>query len=96
MSTKERIIRRLNKAFGFEFTTDDPSYHHGGRGFWQGAWSWGISHGTMDVGSMESMSECLKWKKWVMSRELDGEIFEYVPSHAELYEKRGDLIEGEN
>lgn len=79
MGIKDRIITRLNKGFGFHFENDDPFYHHGGRGFWQGSWSWGISHGSVDVGSMFSMTECLRWKRWVFDKNLN-EIFEYVPS----------------
>ena len=90
MTTKEKIIKRLNRAFGFNFTNDNPSYHHGGRGYWSGCWSWGISNDDIDVGSMSPMSECLRWKKWVYSSRW-GEIFEYVEGQTHL--DPGDLIE---
>lgn len=76
MGIKDRIITRLNKGFGFHFENDDPFYHHGRR---QGTWSWCISHGSEDVGSTFSMTECLRWKRWVFDTNLN-EIFEYVPS----------------
>ena len=86
MTTKERIIKRLNKGFGFEIPLDAPYHHHGGRGLFVGCWSWAITEGLDDIGSMHSMSECLKWKKWVLDEDTN-EIFEYRPENEEEYKK---------
>lgn len=90
-TVKQRIINRLNKGFSFELSENDPSYHHGGRGYFGGGWSWGISHGSYDIGSMHPMTECLKWKRWIFDRDLH-EIFMYVPAFAEKYAKNPDIL----
>lgn len=92
MKTKEKIIKRLNKAFGFDFNSEDPCYHHGGRGQWTGTWSWGISSGNLDVGCMEPMNVCLKWDRWVYDP-MSNEIYEYRPCNEQMHLKLGDIIE---
>lgn len=88
MTTKERIINRLNKGFGFEIPLDAPYHHHGGRGLFTGCWSWSVSTGLLDIGSTDSMTECLKWKKWIYDNGMH-EIFEYRPENEEMYRKVG-------
>ena len=90
MKTSEKIIKRMNEAFGFDIpknafvTTHIKRYGHNDHAF-----SWGISFGTHDIGSSCSMTECLKWDKWVFSPSLH-EIFEYIPNSNYSSE---DLIE---
>lgn len=77
MKTSEKIIKRLNEAFGFDMpnnafvTTHIKRYGHNDCSF-----SWSVSWGGIDIGSSKSMTECLKWDKWVYSKSLH-EIFEY-------------------
>lgn len=87
MKIKERIVKRLNKAFDLGITDKDPiicrmNSRHGG-------FSWVIALGAYDIGSTASMTECLSWKRWVLSVEL-GEIFEYCENG--VYDKT-DIIE---
>ena len=94
MTTKEKIVKRLNSAFNFNFPLDCPYHHHGGRGLFAGGWSWGVTNGVFDVGSIYPMSECLKWEKWIYDTQLH-EIYPYVPANEELYKIPEILIEGE-
>lgn len=77
MTTKEKIIKRLNEAFGFDipndafFTTHIKRYGH-----YDDAFSWAVSWKGSDIGCYDSMTECLKWDKWVYSRSLHA-IFEH-------------------
>ena len=41
-----------------------------------GGFSWCVAYGSHDIGCSSSMTEAIKWKKWVYSRYLH-EIFEY-------------------
>ena len=88
---KRKIIKRLKKGFGFNFSFDCPYHHHGGRGLFAGGWSWGLTNGAFDIGSMFPMTECLKWERWIYDSELH-EIFEYIPAKAEEYNKCDEII----
>lgn len=91
MKTSEKIIKRLNEAFGFDISKDAIVTSHIKRyGHYDDAFSWSVSYGGYDIGSSSPMSECLKWKKWVYSFSLH-EIFEYVPNAT--YSSFDDLIE---
>ena len=80
MTTKEKIIRRLNKGFGFDIPINAPCFHHLATFYnADGRFSWVISNGSIDVGSTSSMKECLSWKRWVYNKKLN-EIFEYYPN----------------
>ena len=76
MKPVDKIIKRLNNGFGFQFNENSPICHHRGHGYFTGGWSWCISDGIVDVGSIFPMTECLKWKRWVY-KSSTGEIFEY-------------------
>lgn len=91
MTTKQKIINRLNKGFGFNISQDCPWTHHAARGLFAGGFSWSVNMGSMDIGSAESMTECLKWDKWIFDYNLH-EIFRYIPSFAESYAKNPDII----
>lgn len=87
MSTKQRLIKRLNKAFNLGITDRHPIFcrmnnRHGG-------FSWVIALGSHDIGSCASMTECLRWERWVLCLEL-GELFEYCEKG--IYNKT-DIIE---
>ena len=60
--------------------------YHGSR---NGSFSWAVSCGSLDVGSTESMKECLSWKRWLYSGELH-EIFQY---HEGITVSKGDIVE---
>jgi hypothetical protein len=87
MKVKEKIVKRLNKAFDLGITDKNPiicrmNSRHGG-------FSWVIALGRYDIGSTASMTECLSWKRWVLCLEL-GELFEYCENG--VYSKT-DIIE---
>lgn len=86
-SVKERLIKRINKAFNLEITAKDPIFCRMNNR--HGSFSWVIAKGGFEIGSNASMTECLKWKRWVLCTEL-GEIFEYNKNG--VYEKC-DIIE---
>lgn len=49
-----------------------------------------ISCGTTDIGSTESMKECLSWERWIYSPRLY-EIFPYYEGKTTVF--HGDIIE---
>ena len=73
MKTSEKIIKRLYDmgAIG-SLNATSTSF----RGSHNGSWCWSVSCGH-HVGSCSSMKECLSWKRWLYSAELQ-EIFEYI------------------
>ena len=79
MTSKEKIIKRLNDGFGMKIPNNVPYCHHQATFCADGRWSWSISNGSHDIGSTASMKECLSWERWVLSVEL-GEISEYIPN----------------
>ena len=91
MTTKEKIINRLNKGFGFSIPLDAPCTHHQKERYGGGTWSWSVKKGSVDVGSQYSMTECLKWNRWIYDQDMH-EIFEYVPSDAKRLEKNPDIL----
>lgn len=92
MTTKEKIIKRLNNGFGYNIPNDAPYCHHQATFCGDGRFSWSISAGAHDIGSTASMKECLSWERWVLDMEL-GEIFEYYEN---LKLTSTDLIEKQN
>lgn len=87
MKTSEKIIQRLYKMG--VITTLNPIVHsyHGSR---NGSFSWVVSDGGNDIGSTESMKECLSWGKWIYSPYLN-EIFPYIEGKVTV--RGGDIIE---
>ena len=69
MTQKEKLIRRINKAFGFNIPLDAVWKTHQGRGCWggMGAHKWYFCDIRLpldqNVGSTETVSECLKMKR---------------------------------
>ena len=97
-TTKDRIIARLNKGFGFNIP-NDARWHTHERAFRDaGGMSWyftdlRLSH-RENCGAAVPATECLKWNKWVIDE--DAEISEYFNHNREYYINNGCLIEGEN
>lgn len=96
-TVKERVIKRLNKGFGFNIP-QDARWHTHERGFRaNGGLSWyftdiRLGH-LQNCGSMSPATECLKWEKWCINPD-DAEIFEFFECNRELCEARDYLIEG--
>lgn len=83
---REQIIERLNNGFGYNLPPDVKIKHHKGRmnrNF--GGFSWYVYdiRVPFEVGSCCTMSECLKWKRWVIEIH-DEEIYEYFENN--MYE----------
>ena len=97
MTVKEKIINRLNKGFGFNIPLDATWKTHDARGYYRsaGAQSWYFTDSRIPlqnlVGSADSATECLKWKRWIIDKS-EREIFEYVPG-VTTYDKDYDLLE---
>lgn len=87
MTKKQRLIKRLNDAFSLGITDKCPFFTRMNNR--QGGFSWIISIGGHDIGSTCSITECLSWKRWVLSIEMN-ELFEYIEN--DKYSKE-DLIE---
>lgn len=81
MTTKERIIKRLNKGFGLTIPMDAPCNHHLGA---LAEWSWSISNGVHDIGCINSMTDVLKWKRWMIDTSLR-ELFYCSEKDIEVY-----------
>lgn len=97
-TTKERVIKRLNKGFGFDIPLD-AHWHTHERAFRDcGGMSWYFSDLRLghlqNCGCAEPASECLKWKKWCIDVE-NAEIYEFFENMREYSESKGCLIEGE-
>lgn len=98
-TVKERIIKRLNKGFGFDIPLD-AHWHTHERAFRDcGGMSWYFSDLRLghleNCGAADTASECLKWKKWCIDTE-EAEIFEFFEHLRERCMSEGYLIEGEN
>ena len=97
MTVREKIIKRLNKGFGFEIPIDAKWKTHDARCYYRsaGAQSWYFADSRVAlqelVGSSYPATECLKWKRWIIDRS-EREIFEYVPG-VTTYDKDYDLLE---
>jgi len=74
MKTSEKIIKRL---YDMGVINTLKPISHSFHGSQNGSFSWVVSSGTMDIGSTESMKECLSWDRWIYSASLP-EIFPYV------------------
>lgn len=97
MTLKEKLIKRLNKGFGFNIP-NDAAWHTHERGFRDcGGRSWYFSDSRLshlqNCGSAVSVTETLKWKKWFIG--IDAEIFEFSEYLRKRCEYEGYLIEGE-
>ena len=95
---KERIIKRLNRGFGFDIPLD-ARWHTHERAFRDcGGMSWYFSDTRLghlqNCGSSDTASECLKWKKWYIDTE-EAEIYEFFEHLRERCKSCGFLIEGE-
>lgn len=99
MTPKERIIKRLNKGFGFNIPLDAKWCTHE-RAFRDcGGFSWyfsdlRLSH-LQNCGSSEPVSEVLKWEKLYIDVE-EAEIYQFFESIRGYCEANGCIIEGEN
>ena len=99
MDVKERIIKRLNKGFGFDIP-QDANWNTHERAFRDcGGMSWYFSDTRIgylqNCGCAEPASECLKWKKWCIDTE-NSEIFEFFEHMRRYCESNEYLIEGED
>lgn len=73
MKLSEQIIKRLYDM-GAINSLECEVYLH--RGSHNGSFSWVITCGPIDIGTTESMKECLSWERWIYSPRLH-EIFPY-------------------
>ena len=89
MKTSEKIIKRLYNM-GAISSLECHVYLHGGSR--NGSFSWTISCGVKDIGSTESMKECLSWERWIYSPNLC-EIFPYIEGTTRV--SHGDIVEEE-
>ena len=97
MTTKEKIIKRLNKGFDFIIPLDANWHTHERAGKSCGCLSWYFSDIRCmydNYGAAVSATEALKWKRWVIDKDTH-EIFEYVESERKHYELTDCLIEKE-
>ena len=83
MTIKERIVKRLNKGFGFSIPSD-ANWHTHEKTFRNcGGMSWYFCDLRIapqeNVGCAVPATEALKWDRWLISKE-DREIFEYQPN----------------
>ena len=97
-TTKERVIKRLNKGFCFNIPFDAHWRTHE-RAFRDcGGMSWYFSDTRIghlqNCGCAEPASECLKWKKWCIDID-NSEIFEFFEHMRKYCESNDCLIEGE-
>lgn len=98
MTVKEKIIKRLNKGFGFEIPLDTKWKTHEANSGWaqaNGAHSWYFIDERIPlnqhVGSQNPATECLKWKRWLIDKS-EREIFQYIEG-VTGYDKDYDLLE---
>ena len=89
MTTKEKIIKRLNKM-GFDIPMDTSWVCRQRKYADIGGFSWCLNC-VENIGSCEPASKALKWKKWVIS--VDGEISEYFDSALAFYRNNNYIIE---
>ena len=87
MKASEKIVRRLYAMGVISSLTPIVHSYHGSR---NGSFSWVVSSGAHDVGSNESMKECLSWERWCYSPYLH-EIFPYYEGKTTLLS--GDVVE---
>ena len=89
MKRSKKIVRRLNDMGVINDINPLVFTRRGNR---NGSFSWCVSSGVKDIGSSRSMQECLKWKRWIYSPQLN-EIFEY---HEGEKINLGEIVEEEN
>ena len=87
MKTSEKIIKRLYDMGAINSLECNVYLHRGSR---NGSFSWAISCGARDIGSTESMKECLSWERWIYSPQLY-EIFPYIEGKTTVF--HGDIVE---
>jgi len=86
MTTREKVIKRLNEGFNAGIHQDTPWKTHMKTG-WPDALSWSIGRYGCDV----SATEALKWDRWVITD--DCEIIEYYKGDHDTYLDRDYRIE---
>ena len=94
MTTKKKIIKRLNEGFGYNLPLDTEIMTHqanGGNKKMNGeSFSWYLNDkkhafGFL-LGSYNTITECLKWKRWVINPDPQvEEIFEYIEEYDDFY-----------
>ena len=82
----ERIVKRMGDMGLVEPSKSLVFAHQNSR---HGGVSWSVACGSFDIGCCSSMTEAIKWKRWIYSRYLH-EIFEY---HEGDTIDRGDIVE---
>ena len=87
MRLSEKIIKRLYAMGAINSLECKVWLYRSSR---NGSFSWAISCGVIDIGSTESMKECLSWKQWIYSPYLS-EIFPYFEGITTV--SPGDIIE---
>ena len=95
MTSKEKIIRRLNKGFGFNIPLDAEIKTHQANSQWSkanGAQAWFISDMRvpfeLNLGCCDTMTECLKWKRWIINMDpCEREIFEYFEENSDYFKQ---------
>lgn len=98
MTLKEKVIKRLRNGFGFDIPINTKWKTNQAHGCYRGmgAHSWYFCDTSIpyhyNVGSCDSVKECLKWKRWVINVE-EQEISEYVETQLRWYNTHNYLIE---
>lgn len=98
MTTKEKIINRLNKGFGFNIPKDAKWLTHQRAYRECGGLSWYFSdvrlNGWENCGASESATECLSWERWCINKYA--EIYPFTEDMRDSVKDGRYLIEGEN
>ena len=98
MTLKEKLIKRLNKGFGYNIPLEAKWKTNQAHGNYvgMGAHSWYFCDTSLpfhyNVGSCSNVKECLKWKRWVIEPKYL-EICEYFESQINLYKAYNYIIE---
>ena len=96
MTTKEKIIKRLNDGFGFSIPLDARWKTHERKYRDEGGMSWYFSdtrvYPSQNVGSADTVTECLSYDRWVIDQD-EREIYEYFEHNLKFYELHDFLIE---
>lgn len=87
MKTSEKITKRLYDMGVIDTLKPIIHSYHGSR---NGSFCWVVSSGSIDIGSTESMKECLSWERWIYSTNLN-EIFPYYEGKTPVF--HGDIVE---
>lgn len=85
MTTREKIIKRLNAGFGLSIPVDTTWVCRQRKYRDVGGFSWCLNY-VENIGSSEPASTVLRWRKWAYNIET-GEIFEYFESNKDFYKQ---------